>query len=314
MKASCSFCEQKGPKKLSTHSLPLACPLHAGPREPRLKLPPRQRVAGKAVTARRSRGSPAPKSVVHPAPNTHRLGENTTVKTFKTFKRRFRTTPHSISNTPALHFCFWLGTVPQRRKSVFQKILGWVVGIFVVLYILGTMAPPSQVTGLRIPSSNTAWVRTPKEPDVTLASVLNAPHSAGPVTLPQPTDYRVFCTEQWTKRGVVDNSMVEYCIRIEREGYDTIGRTAARYAGLFWLQNVPDRAAQQWTKRGVRQDSMVSFELKNQIDGFLDLQYEMSQGRLDDTAGTACLDEWTQNVTPNWPMIKFCYKRRTGRD
>jgi hypothetical protein len=202
----------------------------------------------------------------------------------------------------------------RGSDMVFKKLIGWIVGVFVVLYVLGTITTPSQVTGLHVPSSSAVSVPTRQEPEVTLTSVLNAPRSAGRVTIPQPSDYRSFCIEQWTKRGVVDNSMVDYCTKSEQDGYDKIGRTATKYAGLFWLQNVLDRAEQEWTKRGIRQDSMVSYELTQQIEGFLDLQYELNQGRLNDAAGTACLGEWTKNGAPNWPMIKYCYKRQTGKD
>jgi hypothetical protein len=197
---------------------------------------------------------------------------------------------------------------------VLKKLMGWIVGTFVVLYVIGTMVPTSQVTGLHIPPSSAISVQTPQEPEVTLASVLNAHRGAGPVTLPQPSDYRSFCIEQWTKRGIVDGSMVDYCIKSERDGYDKIVRTAAKYTGLFWLQSVLDSAEQEWTKRGIRQDSMVAYEMNHQIDAFLDLQYELAQGRLNNGAGTACLAEWTKNATPNWPMVQYCYKRQTGKD
>jgi hypothetical protein len=67
-------------------------------------------------------------------------------------------------------------------------------------------------------------------------------------------------------------------------------------------------------KRGIRHDSIVAYELKQQIEGFLDLQYMRNQPDFNEATATTCLAKWTQNAAPNWSMTEYCYKRMIGRN
>ena len=198
---------------------------------------------------------------------------------------------------------------------MFKKFVGWTAATICVLYVLGALQsfPSAPKTGLRIPRASGKAIASQQDQDITLINVLNAPRTAGPVTIPPPSNYASYCIDQWTKRGVTDQSMVSYCVQKERDGYDKIGGAVAKYSGLFWLQGVLDKAEQMWTKAGVRQDSMVAYELEKQIDAFLDLQYALRQTDFKQQVGTICLVKWTKGGVPDWNMIQYCYKQETGR-
>jgi hypothetical protein len=198
---------------------------------------------------------------------------------------------------------------------VFRKLalgFGLVVG---VLYLIGTLSGPSShtVTGLLVPRDSRV-VAAGNPPDLTIVDVLNAPRNFALPEFPPPSDYTAFCTEQWTKRGVTDEHMKNYCVGKERDGYAEIQAILGRYKGYFWLGGVLTAAEEKWTKHGIRQDSMVAYELKQQIDAFLDLQYMLQQGRFNVTTGTVCLNKWTKGASPDWNMTEYCYKQQIGRE
>lgn len=70
-------------------------------------------------------------------------------------------------------------------------------------------------------------------------------------------NYSQYCSEQWTKRGVLNEEMYRYCLQNQKDGYDQLTFEVNKYKDLDWLQAVIDEAVKTWTKRGARQDEMV---------------------------------------------------------
>ena len=86
------------------------------------------------------------------------------------------------------------------------------------------------------------------------------------------TGYKIFCEDRWTKKGVVDQSMVDYCVNNNKEGYLEAQLLIKKYENQPWIQGAIDMAINKWTKKETRQDDMVAYTLKQITDGFDELE------------------------------------------
>jgi hypothetical protein len=50
--------------------------------------------------------------------------------------------------------------------------------------------------------------------------------------------YQAQCLENWTKRGVINQEMVDSCISHERDGYSNLLDTLKKYRGYSWMARV----------------------------------------------------------------------------
>lgn len=124
-------------------------------------------------------------------------------------------------------------------------------------------------------------------------------------------NYVPYCQNEWTKRGVLDRSQYNYCIRTQRDGYNMLVSLSSKFSGLPWLQAVIDGTIQEWSKRGSRDDSEIAYIVDQQTDSFLTLQYDFHQPGFNTDAATSCLEQWTKNGDPDWSETLYCYKQAT---
>jgi len=130
--------------------------------------------------------------------------------------------------------------------------------------------------------------------------------SAGAATLPtfesgQPEQH---CKSEWTKRGVLDESMYNFCMGMERDGYDELILLVDRYSDEPWIQSAVDYTLGEWTKRGVTQFSMVKFQLEQITEGFEDIVYLSEQPGWDKRKYERCSRDWGIQFN----MVVFCYE------
>lgn len=149
---------------------------------------------------------------------------------------------------------------------------------------------------------------------ITLRDILDGPRTAPPPTLPtmESGNYAAHCENEWTKRGVLDRSQYDYCIRMEHDGYNNLVSLSAKFSGLPWLQALIDGTIQAWSKRGSRDDSEIAYIVDQQTDSFLTLQYDFHQPGFNTDTATSCLEQWTKNGDPDWSETLYCYKQATG--
>lgn len=112
------------------------------------------------------------------------------------------------------------------------------------------------------------------------------------------------CQSEWTKRGVLDQSMYDFCMNMEREGYDDFVELVDRYSDEPWINSAVDYSLGQWTKRGVVQFSMVKFQLEQITEGFEDLVYLSEQPGWDKRKYERCSRDWGVQFN----MVVFCYE------
>ncbi len=117
-------------------------------------------------------------------------------------------------------------------------------------------------------------------------------------------NHRAHCTEEWTKRGVLDQSMFNYCMGKEAEGYRNLVALANKYRSMSWIQAAVDHSLKEWTKRGVRQDSMVHYQLNKITEGHEDLVYMSKQPGWNKAKHEGCSRRWGIDFS----MVVYCYK------
>ncbi|WP_156471300.1 hypothetical protein [Polynucleobacter sinensis] len=129
---------------------------------------------------------------------------------------------------------------------------------------------------------------------------------ASAATIPSQAsgNYSAYCREEWTKRGVLDQNMFNYCMKIETEGYQNLTFLVQKYGNLPWIQKAIDSSVKNWTKKGSRQDNMVYFNLNQMIDGWEELKYQSSQPNFNKSKYQRCQQKWDFDYN----MILYCYK------
>ncbi len=203
---------------------------------------------------------------------------------------------------------------------MFGKMLKGLGAVSLVLIFIGYLSETGSQNTMRsvIPDAGKGEPASDSTsqtaPTIAIQDVLNAPRDAPPVTLParDTNGYRAKCEEDWTKRGVLDQSMANYCETQENEGYDKLVALAHKFSGYRWLQAVIDGALAHWTKRGARDDSEAAYIVDLETDHFLTLQYMAHQNGFNAAAATSCLEQWTKNGDPDWNQTVYCYKTDTG--
>ena len=119
----------------------------------------------------------------------------------------------------------------------------------------------------------------------------------------QPSEH---CKEQWTKRGVLDNRMYEYCMKKQFEGYANLKILISKYSQQKWLQAAVDHSVGKWTKRSVTQWNMVHYELNKITEAHEDIIYDMKQPGWNKSRFDACAQKWGIQLY----MVTYCYKKK----
>src|SRR5215211_3260096 len=98
--------------------------------------------------------------------------------------------------------------------------------------------------------------------------------------------------------------MFNYCMDLEKQGYDKLISITENYRHMDWFEDALNYAVKQWTKKGMRSDRMVAYALNRIVDGFEDLQYESKQPSFDHKKYDSCQQKWGVR----FEMVNYCYK------
>ena len=196
----------------------------------------------------------------------------------------------------------WLKTSITIRMMTPETYESYMRKLGAVFIALGSLFVAIRV--LAVLASNSTPAVTPPA---------NSP-SAHQVKLPTPEsgNYQQLCTEEWTKRGVLDSEMFDSCMRDQAEGDRKLDDFVTKYSSLPWMQAVVDAAAKKWIKRGMRNEEMVAYQVGQQIDAYLDIKYASGQKGYKPDALAQCEAKWWSSDSPDWEMTWFCYKEATG--
>ena len=117
--------------------------------------------------------------------------------------------------------------------------------------------------------------------------------------------YKEFCEAEWTKKGVIDQRMANYCQEREREGYGNALQLIKKFENQKWIQDAINHAVKEWTKKGMRQDSMVAHTLQKITDGFEELVLASKKPGFNQAKYKACYSQWGVQFN----MVWYCYEK-----
>ena len=124
------------------------------------------------------------------------------------------------------------------------------------------------------------------------------------------TDCDSHCKKEWTKRGVLDEKMYNYCIGQEKEGYDKMRELEQKYSSFTWVEKLKNDIIKQWTEAGVTQWRMVGAILEKEIDAYLDIDYGLKNGEFKKDVYNACYSEWIEASPASvWSMTRYCLQK-----
>jgi hypothetical protein len=147
-----------------------------------------------------------------------------------------------------------------------------------------------------------------------LAYAAITPALADVVVPPEAIDqYKAHCAEEWTKRGVLNAEMFDYCVSQEQDGYAKMVEVINKYSSRPWIQALLDHIVHQWTKRGVRQDSMVGYNLSLETDAYEDMVYETKQPSFNKDKMTACYLSMASILTCSDIVTSKTLRPRSGQ-
>jgi hypothetical protein len=122
-------------------------------------------------------------------------------------------------------------------------------------------------------------------------------------------DFDAHCKKEWTKRGVLDKRMYDYCVKQEKEGYDKMKYLEEKYKKYSWLQDLKSSIITEWTNAGVTRWRMVGYTLEKEIDAYLDIQYGLTHSEFSKSKYESCYSKWKKS-RPDcyWSMTLHCLK------
>lgn len=117
--------------------------------------------------------------------------------------------------------------------------------------------------------------------------------------------YQEHCEAAWTKKGVIDQGMVNYCMEREREGYYKALQIIKKFENQKWIQDAINHSIKEWTKKGTRQDSMVAHTLVRITDGFEELVLASKKTGFNQVKYQSCYGKWGVQ----FDMVWYCYQK-----
>jgi hypothetical protein len=118
------------------------------------------------------------------------------------------------------------------------------------------------------------------------------------------TGHRTLCTEEWTKRGVLNDEMFDYCMDKQHEGYQELVVQVAKYGDKPWAQPLLDYLINKWTKRGARNDEMLAYSFHEETEGWEDVEYAKRQPNFSQIQFAYCSAKWSYQ----FHMLNYCLK------
>lgn len=117
-----------------------------------------------------------------------------------------------------------------------------------------------------------------------------------------------FCREEWTKRGELDRSMFNYCVRRQRDGHVAMLAALKKFGANDWIASLFPTIWNRYTEKGHTNYTMVAFSLEKQGDAFLDYEFARKEASYDGARMSDCEEKWLEHES-RWSMTMHCYKQ-----
>ena len=117
-------------------------------------------------------------------------------------------------------------------------------------------------------------------------------------------NYSEMCKEEWTKIGVLNKQMFNYCVKLQRDGNAKLAHLLQTYKDFDWLDAALRASIDQWSKSGSRNDSQIAYELNLEITEYRDMQFRKTHAGFDGSKYIKCENQFK----PKYQLVAYCYK------
>jgi len=114
------------------------------------------------------------------------------------------------------------------------------------------------------------------------------------------------CKEKWSKRGVLDQRMYDYCLGQDLDSYKDLQYLISQSSEIPGIGNILEFSIDKWYQSDAWR--MVRYEVDKQKEGFLDVEYMMSNGESLEKLNS-CKSQWLKLDSPQWDMVRYCLER-----
>ena len=115
------------------------------------------------------------------------------------------------------------------------------------------------------------------------------------------------CKEKWTERGELDERMFNYCMNRQDKGYkDALYLIENKYQNIPLIDQVLTFAMNRWLTRKEYNYNQVRYEIELQSEGYLDVKWDLDNGKISDSIYESCKDKWIKVDEPRWRMVRYC--------
>ena len=121
-------------------------------------------------------------------------------------------------------------------------------------------------------------------------------------------DFDKLCKDEWTKRGILDNRMYNYCYNQEQKGYQELVYTIKNNQ-YEWFDVSLSKIIKHWTKKGVSQWRMINYSVNQEIDAFLDVEYMKEHEGVSVQMINFCHNKY-RHTDSEWGLTRYCLKNR----
>ena len=118
------------------------------------------------------------------------------------------------------------------------------------------------------------------------------------------------CKEEWSERGILDERMFNFYMNKQIEGFnDAVYFLEQKYQNIPLIDQVLTFAMNQWLTRKEYLYNMVSYEIEEQAEGYLDVKWDLDNGKISESTFERCKSKWIRIDEPQWRMVKYCTRK-----
>ena len=100
--------------------------------------------------------------------------------------------------------------------------------------------------------------------------------------------------------------MYDYCLGQDLDSYKDLQYLISQSSDIPGIGNILEYSIDKWYQSDAWR--MVRYEVDKQKEGFLDVEYIMSNGESLEKLNS-CKSQWLKLDSPRWDMVRYCLER-----
>ena len=104
--------------------------------------------------------------------------------------------------------------------------------------------------------------------------------------------------------------MFNFCMNDQIDGFnDAVYLLEQKYQNIPLIDQVLTFAMNKWLTRKEYSYNMVRYEIERQAEGYLDVKWDLDNGKISERLANKCIGKWIREDEPNWAMVAYCTRQ-----